>query len=114
MARGTAYGFIALAAALVWFSMWEPIAAVSVIGVAGLLIGGWQIYKEAFESAVMLEVYEYGAGYQRSRYESERNEKARRFRFKYGSGDDLQSNVAPHFIGVFDTVASLAATGVRR
>jgi len=33
--------------------MWEPIAAVSVIGVAGLLIGGWPIYKEAFESAVM-------------------------------------------------------------
>ena len=53
MARGAAYGFVALAAALVWFSMWEPIAAVSVIGVAGLLIGGWQIYKEAFESAVM-------------------------------------------------------------
>ena len=46
-------GFVALAAALVWFSMWEPIAAVSVIGVAGLLIGGWPIYKEAFESAVM-------------------------------------------------------------
>ena len=31
----------------------EPIAAVSVIGVAGLLIGGWPICKEAFESAVM-------------------------------------------------------------
>jgi hypothetical protein len=46
-------GFVALAAALVWFSMWEPIAAVSVIGVAGLLIGGWPICKEAFESAVM-------------------------------------------------------------
>jgi Cd2+/Zn2+-exporting ATPase/Cu+-exporting ATPase len=44
VARGAAYGFVALAAALVWFSMWEPIAAVSVIGVAGLLIGGWQIY----------------------------------------------------------------------
>ena len=40
-------------AALVGFSMWEPIAAVSVIGVAGLLIGGWPICKEAFESAVM-------------------------------------------------------------
>ena len=69
--------------------------------------------RDVADEAV-LEVYEYGAGYQRSRYESERNEKARRFRFKYGSGDDLQSNVAPHFIGVFDTVASLGATGVRR
>jgi uncharacterized protein (DUF2235 family) len=69
--------------------------------------------RDVADEAV-LEVYEYGAGYQRSRYESERNENTRRFRFKYGSGDDLQSNVAPHFIGVFDTVASLGATGVRR
>ena len=45
-------GFVALAAALIWFSVWEPIAAVSVIGVAGLLIGGWPIYKEALENIV--------------------------------------------------------------
>ena len=31
----------------------------------------------------------------------------------YGSGDDLSSNVAPHFIGVFETVASLGATGTK-
>ncbi|MFB9773955.1 heavy metal translocating P-type ATPase [Sphingomonas yabuuchiae] len=43
-------GFVALAAALVWFRAWEPFAAVSVIGVAGLLVGGWPIVKEAFEN----------------------------------------------------------------
>ncbi len=45
-------GLVALAAALVWFRVWEPVAAVSVIGVAGLLIGGWPIFKEAFENIV--------------------------------------------------------------
>jgi len=45
-------GLVALAAALVWFRVWEPVAAVSVIGVAGLLIGGWPICKEAFENIV--------------------------------------------------------------
>ncbi|WP_206110742.1 heavy metal translocating P-type ATPase [Pannonibacter phragmitetus] len=32
--------------------IWEPFAAFSVIGVAGLLIGGWPIFKEAFENIV--------------------------------------------------------------
>jgi hypothetical protein len=35
---------------------------------------------------------------------------AARFREKYGSGDGKVSNTVPHFIGVFDTVASLANT----
>lgn len=43
-------GLVALAAALVWFRIWEPVPAVSLIGVAGLLVGGWPIYKEAFEN----------------------------------------------------------------
>ena len=33
---------------------------------------------------------------------------AERFRKTYGSGDDCESMVVPYFIGVFDTVASLA------
>jgi len=41
---------VALAAAAVWFRLWEPVAAVSLIGVGGLLIGGWPIFKEAFEN----------------------------------------------------------------
>lgn len=65
------------------------------------------------EEAVM-QVYEYGAGHPRAKYEEERFELARRFRRKYGSGDELRSNVAPHFIGVFDTVASLGAVGPLR
>ena len=43
---------VAVAAALVWFRLWEPISVVSVIGVAGLLIGGWPILKEAFENVL--------------------------------------------------------------
>ncbi len=41
---------VALAAAAVWFHVWEPLRSVSVIGVAGLAIGGWPIFKEAFEN----------------------------------------------------------------
>ncbi|WOH80280.1 DUF2235 domain-containing protein [Bradyrhizobium sp. BEA-2-5] len=57
---------------------------------------------------------EHGAGYPRDRYAAERLEQARRFREKYGSDGDFNSNVAPYFIGVFDTVASLGAKGFRR
>ena len=42
--------FVALSAVMVWFKLWEPIPAVSVIGIAGLLVGGWPILKEAFEN----------------------------------------------------------------
>ncbi len=40
---------VLLAAALIWFRVWEPVAAFSVIGVAGLAIGGWPVAREAFE-----------------------------------------------------------------
>ena len=47
------------------------------------------------------------------------DELARRFRSKYGSNhlepkEPDQSNVAPYFVGVFDTVAALGASGLRR
>jgi cation transport ATPase len=42
--------FVALAAVAAWFKLWEPFSAVSVIGVVGLLVGGWPILKEAFEN----------------------------------------------------------------
>ena len=45
-------GFVALAAAAVWFRVWEPFPHFSVIGVAAALIGGYPIYKEAFENIV--------------------------------------------------------------
>ena len=57
-------------------------------------------------------VYNHGAGSKRSLYEDEREEKARRFRRKYGSNAEgekalEQGNVQPTFVGVFDTVAAL-------
>jgi len=42
---------VALAAAAVWLRVWEPIPGVSLIGVLGVLIGGWPIFKEAAENA---------------------------------------------------------------
>jgi Cd2+/Zn2+-exporting ATPase/Cu+-exporting ATPase len=43
---------VAIAAAALWFRVWEPFPAVSVIGIVGLLIGGWPILKEAFENII--------------------------------------------------------------
>jgi len=42
--------FVAMAAAVVWFRLWEPSPRVSVIGIAATLIGGYPIFKEAFEN----------------------------------------------------------------
>lgn len=42
--------FVAIAAAAVWFRVWEPLPSFSVIGVIGVLVGGWPIYKEAGEN----------------------------------------------------------------
>ena len=42
--------FVALAAAAVWFHLWEPFHRVSVIGLAATLTGGYPIFKEAFEN----------------------------------------------------------------
>jgi Cd2+/Zn2+-exporting ATPase/Cu+-exporting ATPase len=39
--------FVALAAAAVWFEVWEPFAAFSVLGIAATLIGGYPIFKHA-------------------------------------------------------------------
>ena len=44
--------FVALAAAAVWFRLWEPFPHISVIGIAAALIGGYPIFKEAFENIV--------------------------------------------------------------
>ena len=43
-------GLVAVAAVAVWLRVWEPFQAVGIIGVIGLLIGGWPILKEAFEN----------------------------------------------------------------
>ena len=41
---------VAVAAAAVWFRLWEPLSSVSLVGIVGLAIGGWPIFKEAFEN----------------------------------------------------------------
>jgi cation transport ATPase len=41
---------VALAAAVVWLRLWEPLPGVSPIGVLGLAFGGWPILKEAIEN----------------------------------------------------------------
>ncbi|MFI4865517.1 MAG: heavy metal translocating P-type ATPase [Steroidobacterales bacterium] len=38
------------ASAAVWFRVWEPIPKVSLIGLAGLLIGAWPILQEALQN----------------------------------------------------------------
>ncbi len=43
---------VALAAAAVWFHLWEPFHRVSVIGLAATLIGGYPIFKEAVENII--------------------------------------------------------------
>jgi len=40
--------FVAVAAAAVWFRVWEPLEHVSVLGIAATLIGGWPIFRQAF------------------------------------------------------------------
>src|ERR1039457_7323539 len=41
---------VALAAAAIWFRIWEPFLHISVVGVVGLVIGGWPILREAAEN----------------------------------------------------------------
>lgn len=42
--------FVVLAAAAVWFHLWEPFHRVSVIGLVATLIGGYPLFKEALEN----------------------------------------------------------------
>jgi Cd2+/Zn2+-exporting ATPase/Cu+-exporting ATPase len=41
-------GFAASATIAVWFRLWEPLPRVSLIGLAGTLVGGWPIFHEAW------------------------------------------------------------------
>lgn len=41
---------VGVAALAVWFGVWEPFPAVSVIGVLGTVVGGWPIFQEAWEN----------------------------------------------------------------
>jgi len=59
-------------------------------------------------------VYEYGSGRKRQKFEDERKVLAARFREKYGCDVNGKPNAAPYFIGVFDTVAALGERGAVR
>ena len=50
--EGIRIALVAVAAALVWFRVWEPFARVSIIGIAGTLIGIYPILKEAWENVM--------------------------------------------------------------
>ena len=74
---------------------------------------GEKLRKIAAEA--VYDVHDHGLGHDRKKFEDEREEKADRFRTKYrsqgiGRDGEKQGNVAPHFIGVFDTVASLGTS----
>lgn len=86
-------------------------------GADGPLLKFRKAVRDIADEAV-LTVLEHGAGHPQADFEDEREELARRFREKYGSehdtGEERRSNAAPYFVGVFDTVASLGAKGLRR
>ncbi len=82
-------------------------------------ISHFRAHTRRIAEEAVLTVLEHGAGHPRGgELEDERDELARRFRDKYHShhptGEEQRSNVAPYFIGVFDTVAALGASGLRR
>lgn len=49
---GLRIALVAVSAALVWFRVWEPFTHVSIIGIAGTLIGIYPILKEAAENVM--------------------------------------------------------------
>src|SRR6201986_1109179 len=48
--EGARIAIVAVAAALVWFRVWEPFARISILGLVGTLIGIYPILKEALEN----------------------------------------------------------------
>jgi len=44
--------FVVAAAAAVWFRLWEPFPQISVVGILATLIGGYPIFREAFENVL--------------------------------------------------------------
>jgi len=83
-------------------------------GTDGGRIPRWGSGLRAIAHEAVHKVYEHGSGRNRHRYELERGILAARFRSKYGSNHAVAANVAPYFIGVFDTVAALGERGIMR
>ena len=68
----------------------------------------------AIADEAVYKVYQHGSGRDRQTFAPQRRELAKRFRQKYASDIEGQANVVPYFVGVFDTVAALGSSGVRR
>jgi len=43
-------GLVALVAALTWFHVWQPVSRFDLLAIAGLVVGGWPIWREALEA----------------------------------------------------------------
>lgn len=43
---------VALVATTTWFRLWQPLPRLDVIAIAGLLVGGWPIWREALEAVL--------------------------------------------------------------
>lgn len=83
----------------------------------GQPIPRWGSRLRSIAEEAVHSVYEHGAGRPRKAFEDQREEKARRFRVKYGTQDgpkNERGDVAPYFIGVFDTVAALGSSGFKK
>jgi len=50
LVAGLRIGLVALCAVVVWSRLWEPVPRISLVGIAGVLIGGWPIFREAAEN----------------------------------------------------------------
>lgn len=83
-------------------------------GTDGGPIPRWGSALRAIAHEAVHRVYEHGSGRKRETFEPQREVLAERFRAKYGSDNAGAANVAPYFIGVFDTVAALGERGVMR
>lgn len=91
-------------------------AVIALCGVPTRMKDGSPLKRDAatcrkIANEAVTKVYQHVSSPNDKAYLPQRLALAQRFRAGYSAGDDKQSNVFPHFIGVYDTVASLASWG---
>ena len=87
------------------------LCGVPTLGVDGRALPRYKPETRSIADEAVRKVYEHGAGRAAADFDAERQELARRSRARFGSDGLDGSNVHGHFVGVFDTVASLGAHG---
>jgi uncharacterized protein (DUF2235 family) len=90
------------------------LCGVPTLGLDGRPLPRHKPETRAIADEAVRKVYEHGAGKPIGMYEAEREELGQRFRSKFGSDLNGGPNASPHFVGVFDTVASLGVKGIVR